>query len=142
MKYLLIAALALFSAMSTAAPVSAELSWTVPTTREDGTPISASELAGYRIYHAVDAAVSTDPESSHVTLTGGTSQVISIDLAPRVEPYTLRFGIRAVDTAGRISALATTSTTVRVASTAEPSAPTSVRIELNCTSGCVISVVE
>lgn len=139
---LLIAAGAIFATAATAAPVASGLEWTAPTTRADGTPLAAAEIAGYRIYQSVDADLPTDPNSNYIAVTSGSTRTISIDLMPRAEPYVLRFGIRAVDTSGRISALGTASRTVRVASTAEPSAPTSVRIELNCEAGCVITVVE
>lgn len=143
MKYLLIAALALFSAMSSAAPVSAELSWTAPTTRADGTPLAASEIAEYRIYSAVGGDVSTDANAAHVKVSGGTSQVVTIELAPRVDPYTIKFGARAVDTRGNISALSNiATTTVRVDSTSAPSAPTSLRFTISCVSGCVITPVQ
>jgi len=143
MKYLLIAALALFSAMSSAAPVTANLSWTVPTTRADGTPLAASEIAEYRIYSAVGGAVATDANAAHVKVSTGTTQVVTIDLTPRAEPYALNFGARAVDTRGNVSALSNiATTTVRVESTSVPSAPTNLQFEINCARGCVITPVE
>ncbi len=143
MKYLLIAALALFSAMSSAAPVTAQLSWTVPTTRADGTPLAASEIDEYRIYYAVGGDVAADANAAHVKVISGTAQVVTIELTPRPEPYVLNFGARAVDTRGNVSALSNiASTTARVDSTAAPSAPTNLQFEISCASGCVVTPVQ
>lgn len=142
-NFILLFALSLSSFLVDAAPVSAGLSWSAPTARTDGTPLAASELASYRIYSAVGGNVSTDAESAHVVVTGATTQVISIDLVPRAAPYTLRFGARVVDTKGNISALSNIAeTTVLVTSTAPPNAPTLLKFQLNCTSGCVITEVK
>lgn len=57
MKKLLIAAallLASFSAMSQTAP-NITLSWTAPTLYEDGTPILAGDIIGYKIYYGTTA---------------------------------------------------------------------------------------
>lgn len=143
--YGLIAAVAIGLSATTAvaAPVTASLSWEAPTTRVDETPLSSDEIAGYRIYHAVGGEVNDDPDSAHIVVTGETTQVVSIDLVPRAEPYTLSFGVRAVDTGGNASPLSNiASVNVVVRSTAAPSAPTSVRFEIDCEAGCVITVVD
>lgn len=143
---LVLSALAVLPALSSAvhaAPVNAALSWTAPTTRVDGTPLAASEIAEYRIYSAVGGDVATDKDAAHMKVTSGTSQVVTIELTPRAEPYVLRFGARAVDTKGNVSALSNiASTTVRVESTAVPGAPTTLQFEIDCAAGCVITEVE
>jgi hypothetical protein len=143
---LVLSTLGFLSALSSAvhaAPVNAQLSWTAPTTREDGTALAASEIAEYRIYSAVGGDVATDKDAAHIKVANGTSQVVTIDLTPRVQPYTLRFGARAVDTRGNVSALSNiASTTVLVESTAGPGAPTTLQFEIDCAAGCVITEVE
>lgn len=37
-----------------AAPAVSDLSWTAPTTREDGSPLSSDEIKEYRVYYTVD----------------------------------------------------------------------------------------
>lgn len=41
--------------VDTTEPVSVNLSWTAPTTREDGEILELSELEGYRIYYGTDS---------------------------------------------------------------------------------------
>lgn len=123
-----------------AAAVDAQLTWEAPTTRADGSELLPSEIAGYRIYQAVDADVATDPDAEHVLVGTGTEQRLRLDLMPRHTPYNLRFAIRTVDTNGLISALSETfELPVVVSSTAAPSPPTGVTLEINCESGCVIT---
>lgn len=140
----LIAGLALLcAARLQAAPATASLSWTEPTMRADGVALAPAEIAGYRIYQAIDGEVSSDAASDYIAVTGELARVVTIELVPRPEPYVLAFGVRAVDAQGRVSALSNIATkAVRVESTAAPGAPTSVRFEIDCTAGCVITVVE
>lgn len=123
-----------------AAAVDAQLTWTPPTTRADGSELLASEIAGYRIYQAVDAEVAADPEAEHVLVGNGTEQRLRLELMPRHAPYTVRFALRTVDTNGLVSALSETfSLPVVVTSTAAPAAPVGVTLEIHCESGCVIT---
>lgn len=123
-----------------AAAVDAQLSWEAPTTRADGSELRAEEIAGYRIYQAVDGEVSDDPDAENVLVEVGTEKRISLDLMPRHDPYSLRFAIRTVDTNGLVSALSTViALPVVVKSTAPPSPPTGVTFEINCADGCVIT---
>jgi hypothetical protein len=144
---LILSALAVLPALSSAvhaAPVNAALSWTAPTTRVDGTPLAASEIAEYRIYSGVASdAWGVDKDSPHMKVTSGTSQVVTIELTPRAEPYVLQFAARAVDTKGNVSPLSNiASTTVLVESTAEPGAPTTLQFTIDCAAGCVITEVK
>lgn len=120
------------------------LAWDAPVVREDGTPLAASEIAGYRIYMAIDSAVATDPDASYITVTGALTRTITVELTPRAEPYTLRFGARCVDTEARASQLSTiVEGRFRVRSSAGPGAPTTLRINFACPNGnCTATVVE
>lgn len=125
-----------------AAAVDAQLSWQAPTTRADGSALQSSEIGGYRIYQAVDGVVDADPEAEHVFVGSGSEQRLRLELMPRPDPYTLSFALRTVDTKGLVSALSETVTlTVTVESTAAPSPPTGVTVEIDCASGCVITTV-
>lgn len=122
----------------------ATLSWEAPTEREDGTSIDPSEIASYRIYHTVDADMTQNPEAPHTVVSGEQdTQVVSVDLMPRPhEPYVIRFGVRAVDTEGRMSDLSNIEAkTVTVRSTSKLKAPVQLRFELVCT-GCTLEVTE
>lgn len=77
---------------------SAVLSWTIPTTRADGTALSPGELAGYEIYVLTEST--------------GQSQVIALD-EPLASTYTVSglatdvyyFSIAARDSSGQLSAM-------------------------------------
>lgn len=131
----------LLSVVAQAAPVSADLSWTAPGAREDGTALDPSEIAEYRIYHAVDDDI--DSESDPIIVTGGNTEVVTIELVPRAEPYDLLFAVTAVDTEGRESDLSNVAiVTALVQSTAAPAPPTSLRFEIRCDGECSVTVVE
>lgn len=146
--WLLVAFLAIVALMmalqpAQAATVTADLTWTQPETRTDGTPLSADEIAGYRIYQAIDGHVSDNPESEYIAVTQDQARAVEIQLDPRPEPYTIRFGVRAVDTQGRYSDLSNiVSQQFLVSSTSAPGAPTSLRLQISCASGCTITVLE
>lgn len=124
-----------------AAPVHADLEWQAPATRADGTPLQAGELAEYRVYWSVDSAI--DATAAPVVVSGRVTELVTIELTPRAEPYTLRFAVTAVDNDGRESDLSNIVThTVKVASTASPTPPTFLRLEISCGSGCVIQPAE
>ena len=133
--------MALLSAVAQAAPVTADLSWTAPDARVDGTALNPSDIAEYRIYHAVDDDI--DPGSDPIIVTGGNTEVVTIDLAPRAEPYDLVFAVTAVDTEGRESDLSNVAiVTALVQSTAAPAPPTSLRFKIRCDGECSVAVVE
>lgn len=134
-------AMGFLSAVAQAAPVTADLSWTAPDAREDGTALDPSEIAEYRIYHAIDDDI--DPGSDPIIVTGGNTEVVTIDLVPRAEPYDLVFAVTAVDTEGRESDLSNVAiVTALVQSTAAPAPPTSLRLEIRCDGECSVTVVE
>lgn len=134
-------ALGLLSAVAQAAPVTADLSWTAPDARVDGTELDPSDIAEYRVYHAVDDDI--DPDSTPIIVTGGNAEVVTIDLTPRAEPYDLLFAVTAVDADGRESDLSNVAiVTALVQSTAAPAPPTSLRFEIRCDGECSVTVVE
>ena len=126
---------------ATAEPVTAQLSWTAPTERVDGTPLAETDLAGYRIYWVVDFEL--DPQGDYISVTGATARTWTLDLPTRAQPYKVHFAAAAVDTKGRASALSNIVTAeFLVESTASPRAPTSLQFEFNCAAGCVITPVK
>lgn len=127
--------------VANAAPVSADLSWTAPTERVDGTALDPSEIAEYRVYRAVDSDI--DPSSAPATVSTGNAEVVTIDLMPRAEPYMLLFAVTAVDTAGNESDLSNVEIkSVLVRSTANPTAPTALKFEIRCDGECSVTVAE
>ena len=138
MKYLLVFVLALFSFGAVAAPATSTLSWTAPSTRVDGTPLEAEEIKEYRVYYTIDG---TAPGTGEPIVVGGTStsETVTLELTPRLEPYVVSFAIKTVDTDGLGSALSdVVSKTFEVESTSNPGAPTSLQFTITCGEGCII----
>ncbi len=81
-----------------AAAKSAVLSWSIPTTRADGSPIAVSEIAGYEIYVLAEGT----GVSSVITVTGGTTTTYTVT---GLSPDTYDFSMAAKDSAGNLSAL-------------------------------------
>ena len=77
---------------------SAILSWSIPTTRADGSPIAISEIAGYEIYVLAEGT----GVSSVITVTSGTTTTYTVT---GLSPDTYDFSMAAKDTAGNLSAL-------------------------------------
>lgn len=118
------------------------LSWEPPTTRGDGTPLGAEEIAGYRLFHRVDGSITADGEYIILEPFQKAEQIV-LDLSPREKPYTVNFAIATVDTDGRISPLSdTVSKTFDIKSTADPEAPTTLEVTITCGDGCTIGVAE
>lgn len=133
-------AIVLAAVVTQAAEVTANLEWTAPTERTDGTPLAPEEIANYRVYYGVDSPPGDEP----VAVIEGQAETLTIDLAPRPESYTVQFAVTAVDADGRESERSNVvAQSFMVTSTAAPSAPTRLRIEIACASGdCQIVLVE
>jgi len=82
------------------APVvyAAQLSWSIPATRADGTALSASELAGYEVYYTNDSG----SVAATVPVSGGTTTAASVS---SLSSGNYSFAISAIDTTGLKSAL-------------------------------------
>ena len=143
MKYLLVFVLALFSFGAVAAPATSTLSWDAPTTRVDGTPLQATQIEEFRIYHGIDIGenpLAIGPE--YTAVTGENATDITIELVPRADPYVISFAITTVDRDGLESALSeTVSKTFQVDSTAAPGAPTNIQFTITCGDGCTITEI-
>ena len=144
MKYLLVFVLALVSFGAVAAPATSTLTWTAPTTRADGTPLQATQIEEFRVYHGIDIGpddpLAIGPE--YTAVTGENTTDITIELVPRAEPYVISFAITTVDRDGLESALSeTVSKTFQVDSTAAPGAPTNIQFTITCGDGCTINEV-
>src|SRR5690606_1797860 len=75
---------------------SARLSWEIPSTRADGSALSASALSGYEIYYT------TDKTSGTYVVSGGTTSVYT---AAELPAGTYHFAMSAIDSNGLKSAL-------------------------------------
>lgn len=85
------------------ATYNAQLSWTIPATRADGTALTASELAGYEIYYTND----TGSVSAVVPVSGGSAVSTTVS---SLASGSYSFSISAIDTSGLKSALSTVAT--------------------------------
>lgn len=117
------------------------MSWTAPTTREDGTPYN----------HATDGAKTTVLYSNGVPVAGadgtvaatlptgvtavdvtGTTRNVTLSLYPRAEPYVLHFGVYVTAKDGSKSKAAMRQRTFVVNSTALPRQITDFTITITC----------
>ena len=80
---------------------SAQITWSAPTTRADGSPLTAGEIAGYELYHSADTA---DNLQKLTSLSPSELSVVVNDLTPG----THYFAVSTVDTDGLQSSLSTT----------------------------------
>lgn len=87
-----------FSTTTATAPstYNVKLSWTIPTTRQNGTPLALSELKGYEVYYATDSSTSTANDTV-VKVTGGSINTSTISALPAGTYY---FSISAIDVNG------------------------------------------
>ena len=121
-----------------AAPAKSNLSWEPPTERVDGTPFAVEDIQEYRVYYTIDGTPPGEGEPIVVSGTS-TSETVTLELLPRVEPYVVSFAIKTVDTDGLGSALSEVVTKeFEVESTSEPGAPTNLQFEITCGEGCTI----
>jgi Fibronectin type III domain len=82
----------------TPAPGSLTLSWTAPSTRSDGTPLSLADISGYRIYYRTALASYT----AHVNVSNGSAQSATISNLVAGTSYFL--AMTTLDSAGLESA--------------------------------------
>lgn len=73
-----------------------KLSWTIPSTRQNGQALALSELKGYEVYYATDSDASTANDKV-LTVTGGSINTSTISKLPAGTYY---FSISAIDTNG------------------------------------------
>ncbi|MGB5538958.1 MAG: fibronectin type III domain-containing protein [Gammaproteobacteria bacterium] len=66
------------SPSGTTATGAISLSWTAPVARADGTPLSLSEIAGYRVHYGTSSGKYT----SHVNITNGSLQSATVSGIP------------------------------------------------------------
>lgn len=81
----------------------ANVSWTIPTTRADGTALSVAELSGYEVYYTND----TGSVSVAVPVSGGSTVSAVVSNLTSGNYY---FSISAIDSSGLKSALSTVAT--------------------------------
>jgi hypothetical protein len=88
-----------FSTTTAVAPppsYNVKLSWTIPTTRQNGKALALSELKGYEVYYATDNNASTANDTV-VTVSGGSINTSTISKLPAGTYY---FSISAIDVNG------------------------------------------
>jgi len=117
------------------------LSWKAPTTRVDGTLLTMQEIAEYRAFYAIDGEPTTDSEFIVIDF-AATTEVITLQLQPRAEPYTISFAIMTVDTKDRQSLLSNVvSKQFQVESTSNPGVPTMLQFSISIADGFTITEV-
>ena len=117
------------------------LSWKAPTTRVDGTLLTMQEIAEYRAFYAIDGDPTTDSEFIVIDF-AATTEVITLQLQPRAEPYTISFAIMTVDTQDRQSLLSNVvSKQFQVESTSNPGVPTMLQFSISIADGFTITEV-
>lgn len=79
---------------------SVTLNWSVPTTREDGTPLNISEVGGYEIYYFQDGTALDQGESHTIS-----NPSITTFTTPDLELGLYYFAIASFDTNGLASEL-------------------------------------
>jgi hypothetical protein len=77
---------------------SAKVSWTAPSTRQDGQPLALSDLSGYEVYYTTDSSSA----GTAIKVSGGTTASYVISNLPAGTYY---FAISAIDSTGLKSAL-------------------------------------
>jgi hypothetical protein len=77
------------------------LSWVAPVEREDGTPISMADIAGYRVYFGIREGEYTNEVDVH----GSDNMQVSVDRLPTGTYYIV---VTTVDSDGRESAYSET----------------------------------
>lgn len=92
------AALQIVATVSTG---SAQISWSTPTTRQDGTALTATEIAGYNLYHSTTG---TSSLSKLASLTPSELSIVVSDLAAG----THYFALSTIDTKGLQSSMSST----------------------------------
>jgi hypothetical protein len=78
----------------------ASLSWTIPSTRTNGTPLAISELSGYEVYYTNDSG----SVNAVVPISGGSTAKAVVKNLASGKYY---FSISAIDTGGQKSSLST-----------------------------------
>jgi len=139
MKYLLVFVLALVSFGAVAA--TSTLSWTAPSTRVDGTPLTVEEIKEYRVYYTIDGEVDADRSPVILDFAAVDAEIV-VELTPREMPYVVAFQIVVVDTEGRVSRPSDpVSKEFAVDSTASPQPPTNIQFRITCGDSCEIEEI-
>lgn len=102
---------------------SIRLNWTVPTTRENGQSLKASELAGYELYYTTDNPAVTGT----IKINSGTTSTYTLQ---NLAAGNYHFAISAVDVKGLKSKLSTVADFRVITSTAAPSIPTGAKVNV------------
>lgn len=108
------------------------VTWEAPTTREDGSPLSADEIAGYRIYFGVDEDISLD-SSAFVDVDASEQGLdLKFEFDSRNEPYVLNVAGVTIDTNGTESDLSEVKQKSFLIPVAAPKPPIIITISIDC----------
>lgn len=110
------------SALAEAAS-SVKLNWSIPTTRENGKALTASELSGYELYYTTD----NPAVSGTIKVGGGATSTYTVQ---NLAAGNYHFAMAAVDASGLKSKLSAIADVKVAVSTAAPSVPTSTKIAI------------
>lgn len=135
------AGLALAFLLMIAAPVfaaSLTYTWTTPTTREDGSPLPAAEIAGFRIEYGSCSGTAFGTKAGDAIVTGNVTTGTVTGLAPATI-YCARAYTR--DTAGRESSIPTRVQQKTTPDLTPPSAPGNFTVTVATIAGTNLSPV-
>ena len=132
-RILILAAASIFAGAAAAAVYDASVAVTAPTTRVGGAPLTAAEIAGYRVYFNCSAT----PQQQGGTISGSPPLIIP-SLFPADGTYSVC--TTAVDTGGRVSEFSN-AINVTVSQIAKPNPGTLTGITVSCPGGTPVRVV-
>lgn len=131
----------------------ATLTWTPPTTRENGDALSALEIGGYTLYYGQSPVtlntggyVSTVPQgvATLPIVKDKTSETLTFNLPPRAQPYSIYYALTVTDIFGLISKPGLLTQQILIKPASAPSAPASLKVNIICVSGgqCSLTIVQ
>jgi hypothetical protein len=137
MKYLLSLLLSLAAATVLAATATVTATWSIPTTREDGSTITAADISGYELTYSIDGG---KPVAISVGGSSTAAKDVILQLAGRATPYATSWTIVAIDSTGLRSKPSTAAKVSITVPQSPISAPSAVSVKVSCANGvCSVS---
>ena len=129
----------LLSSVLFADNVSTVVNWEPALQYEDGSQLKWSEIKGYELHYTVDANFVEMNQPIVIEGSGNTAYLLTLDLPPRSEPYTLNVGLKTVsiyDSKSDMSNIISKAFTV--VNTQAPKPPINIKLEIRCNETCTI----